>query len=143
MSDQESGESAPLEVEAEVVTPPPAPEPAAKQGMSENTMGMLTHLAGLSWCIGIPAGSILGPLLFWVIKKDEMPFVDRCGKEAINFGISMTIYLIVAGVLCFVFIGFLLVPAVLLLMLIFPIIGALQANEGKEYVYPLTIRFIT
>jgi len=105
-------------------------------------MGMLTHLASLSAFIGVPAGNILGPLLVWVIKKDTMPFVDRCGKEAINYGISMTIYLMVAGLMCFVLIGFLLFPVVLLLMLIFPIIAALKANEGQEYVYPLTIRFV-
>jgi len=139
MSENEG--SSPPEVPAEVVAPQASGGPAAA-GVSENTMGMLTHLASLSAFIGVPAGNILGPLLVWVIKKDTMPFVDRCGKEAINYGISMTIYLMVAGLMCFVLIGFLLFPVVLLLMLIFPIIAALKANEGQEYVYPLTIRFV-
>jgi uncharacterized Tic20 family protein len=142
MSDQESGESTPQEVEAEVVSSPPPP-PVAKPGASENTMGMLTHLAGLSGFIGIPFGNILGPLLVWVLKKDEMPFVDRCGKEAINFGISMTIYLAVSAVLCLVLIGFVGLVVFGIMALVFPIIAGLKANEGEEYVYPMTIRFIT
>lgn len=105
-------------------------------------MAMLTHLAGLSAFVGVPFGNVLGPLLVWLLKKDEMPFVDRCGKEAVNFGISMTIYLAASAILCLVLIGFLGVVAFGIIALVFPIIAALKANEGVFYEYPLTIRFI-
>ena len=57
--------------------------------------GMICHLAGLGGVIPIvPAiGSIIGPLIVWQIKKDECPFVDEQGKEAVNFQISMLLYL--------------------------------------------------
>jgi uncharacterized Tic20 family protein len=128
--------------------PPPAetlpanPTAPVNAGMTENTLGMLTHLASLSGFVGVPFGNILGPLLIWVLKKDQMPFVDRCGKEAINFGISMTIYLAVSAVLCLVLIGFVGLLVFGILALVFPIIGAVKANAGEHYEYPLTIRFI-
>ena len=129
------------EVPAEVG--PANPNAPVNAGMSENTMAMLTHLAALSSWVGVPFGNILGPLLVWVIKKDEMPLVDANGKESINFGISMTIYLAISAVLCLVLIGFVGVFVFGLMALIFPVIGAIKANEGKVYVYPMTIRFIT
>lgn len=121
----------------EVQSPVPAPG-----GMSDRTWAMLAHLSSLSMFIGVPMGNIFGPLLVWAVKKDAMPFVDRHGKEALNFGISMTIYLVISGILIFAVVGFFLVPVVLLMALIFPIIAGLAANDGKEYEYPLTIRFV-
>ena len=52
-----------------------------------------------------PLGNILAPLILWLIKRTDSPYLDRAGKEAINFQISYTIYAIVAGLLCFVLIG--------------------------------------
>ena len=74
------------------------------------------HLAGLAWLIWwiVPAiGGILGPLIFWQVKKDEHSFVDEHGKEAFNFQISMLIYAVVSAVFCFACIGFVLLPAVM------------------------------
>ena len=73
---------------------------------------MLCHLSTFAGMVGIPFGNILGPLIIWLIKKDEYPFVDDQGKEALNFQISMTVYLIVSVLLCFVLVGFILLPIV-------------------------------
>jgi uncharacterized Tic20 family protein len=54
----------------------------------------------------------------------------------------MTIYTIVSFFLCFVIIGFLLLPAVLLVDLILVIIASVEANKGDMYRYPFTIRLI-
>jgi len=50
------------------------------------------HLAVLAVYMGIPFGNILGPLIIWLVKKDEFPLVDEQGKESLNFQISMLIY---------------------------------------------------
>ncbi|MHC4819193.1 MAG: DUF4870 domain-containing protein, partial [Planctomycetota bacterium] len=92
--------------------------------------------------IGIPFGNILGPLVIWLIKKDEMPFVDDQGKEVLNFQISLTIYAIISGILCLIFIGFLLLPAVLIFGIVMTIIGTIKASSGERYRYPFTIRFL-
>ena len=106
------------------------------------TWGMLCHLTGLSGYIGIPFGHILGPLIIWLIKKDESPFVDDQGRESLNFQISMTIYIIVSSILILVIIGVFLLIAIWIISLIFTIIAAVKAKDGELYRYPLTIRFL-
>lgn len=98
------------------------------------TMGMLAHLLGIF--------SFLGPLIIWLLKKDEHPFVDDQGKEALNFQISLIIYYFIAGILCLILIGILLVFALLIVHYVFAILAAVKANQGEYYRYPLTIRFI-
>jgi|WetSurMetagenome_2_1015567.scaffolds.fasta_scaffold204611_2 uncharacterized protein len=104
--------------------------------------GMLCHLAGLAGFVIPGVGFVIGPLVIWIIKKDEFPFVNEHGKEAVNFQISMLIYAIIAGLLCFACVGFVLLPAVGIVDLIFLIIAAIKTNNGEKYRYPLTIRFI-
>lgn len=108
----------------------------------DRTWAMFCHLTSLSACIGIPFGNIIGPLVVWLIKKDEFAIVDEHGRESLNFQISLSIYSIVAFFLCFAFIGFLLLPAILIAGIVFVIIATLKANKGETYRYPLTIRFI-
>jgi len=106
--------------------------------------GMICHLAGLGGLIPVVPviGSVIGPLIVWQIKKDEFGFVADQGKEAVNFQISILIYAIVSGLLCFACVGFVLLPAVYIFDLIFLLIAAVKANDGEHYRYPLTIRFI-
>ena len=103
---------------------------------------MFCHLAGLARFAPIPFAGIIAPLINWQIKKDEHPFVDYNGKEAVNFQISVAIYLVAAILLCFVVIGFFLVPAVVVFNIVFLIIAAVKANSGEHYEYPLSIGFI-
>ena len=114
----------------------------SEEGLSkdERNWGMICHLSSLSGLI-IPFGSILGPIIVWAIKKDELPFVDRQGKEAINFQLTMTIVIIISWVLMFALIGLLLLPAAILYTLVMIVIAAIKANDGVEYSYPYTIRF--
>ena len=103
---------------------------------------MFCHLAGLAGYVLPFVGNIVGPLIVWQIKKDEYPFVDEQGKEAVNFQISMTLYFLVTIPLCFICVGFVLMPAVMVVYLVFLLIAAVKANNGQSYRYPLTIRFI-
>lgn len=109
---------------------------------TERTWAMFSHLSALTLFLGIPFANILGPLVMWLIKKDEMPFAADQAKEALNFQISMTIYFLVALLLIFVFIGFILMLAIIVLDLVFLIIACTKANEGILYRYPLTIRLV-
>jgi len=122
------------------VTTPPLP-PAGTPSNEEKQWALFAHLSALIGFI-IPFGSIIGPLIIWQVKKNEMPFVDDQGKEALNFQITMAIAVIVCIVLMFVLIGFLLIWIVGLLDLIFTIIAALAANNGQAYRYPLSLRLI-
>lgn len=106
----------------------------------EKTYGMLCHLLAFSGLI-IPLGNILGPLIVWLLKKDQSSYVDMHGKESLNFQISNTIYTIISGLLIFVIIGFITTPLLFVFWLVFTIIASIRASEGNSYRYPLTIRF--
>lgn len=99
------------------------------------TWAMLSHL------LAIPLG-IFGPLICWLVKKDEHPFVDDQGKESLNFQITILIAALVSGASIFACIGVALLPAVMIFDLVMCIIATMKANEGQRYRYPLTLRLI-
>jgi len=104
---------------------------------------------------------IIAPVVLWVIGKDKSPQVDQHGKIVLNWLISLFIYAMIGvaiAVICFIFaiaiavstglplpLGMILLGPVCLLvwilMAIFPIIGAVKANEGTTWKYPLSIPF--
>jgi len=120
--------------------PPPNPQPPPLR--QDRTLDATCHFLSFAGLIGIPFGNILGPLVLWAIKKDEMPSVNEHGKESINFQISMTIYTIIAGLSILIAIGIVLLPAIIVLNLVLVIIAGVKAANGEFYRYPLTIRFI-
>jgi len=106
----------------------------------EKTMGMLSHILGA-------VTSFVGPLIIWMIKKDESPFVNDQGKEALNFQITVVIGYVVAMILTFVplvgCVTVILFPALGIASLVFGILGGLDANKGKPYRYPFALRLIS
>ena len=103
---------------------------------------MLCHLAGLAG-FGFPLlGNVILPLIFWQIKKDEFPFVDDQGKEAVNFHISITLYSLACIPLVLLCVGIFSWLAVGLFALVMLVIASVKAYGGYAYRYPLTIRLI-
>lgn len=86
--------------------------------------------------------ALIGPLIIWLLKKDESAFVDFHGKEYLNFFISFSVYSIVASILMFVLIGFILLPVIGILVIVFTIIGAVKAYNGEIYHMPLVFRIL-
>jgi len=119
----------------DTVSTQPTPE------KDERTWGMLCHISAFAGFI-IPFGGILAPLIIWLIKKDEMAFVNDQGKEAINFPITVFIAAIVCFILMFVGIGFILLFALAIYAIIMIIIAAMKANDGVYYRYPYALRLI-
>ena len=109
---------------------------------NEKNFGMLCHLSSLCGYIGIPFGSILGPLIFWLIKKEEMPFVNDQGKEALNFNITVAIAALICIPLIFIAIGIFLIIAVVILHIVFTILASIAASKGEAYRYPFALRLI-
>jgi len=136
-------------------TTPPGAVPQALAENQARSWALGAHISALAGFL-VPFGNILGPLIVWLLKKDQSPFVDDQGKEALNFQIFVSIIMLALGVLfgigvllTIVLIGALLVPLVAIAMLvvavgaaIFAIIGGVKANEGVAYRYPWTMRFI-
>ena len=107
----------------------------------ERTWAMLSHFSVLCMFI-FPFGNILAPLIIWLIKKEEMSFVENQAKEVLNFQISMTIYLLISGILCFILIGIPFVIGLGIFNVIITIIAGIKANDGKSYRYPINLRLI-
>jgi uncharacterized Tic20 family protein len=125
------------------IQPPPDDRPPADDfrplalTQDDRTMGLLAHI------LGIPA-PVFGPLIIWLIKKDQSRFVDDQGKEALNFQLTLLIGQTIGVVVTFVTcgIGVILNLALAIVGLVFCIIAAVEANKGTAYRYPVNIRFI-
>jgi uncharacterized Tic20 family protein len=153
---------------AEVATATAAAPPAPPSGTvpGDRTWTALTHATGaLGWlgligaavAMPVPFLNIIVPFILWLIKKDEMPFLREQGKEVLNYQISWTIYaiavaavfgliglillVVVVGVFVWLAIPFVL-GAMAVVNVVFAVIGAISASDGKPYRYPLTIRFL-
>jgi len=145
IAEQPAGENPPVQEVSAEPSQTVQDSPGSKESNKDARMwGMICHLAGLGGLIPIVPiiGSVIGPLIVWQIKKEEFNFVADQGKEAVNFQISILMYAIVSGLLCFACVGFVLLPAVYIFDLIFLLIAAVKANDGEHYRYPLTFRFI-
>ena len=116
---------------------PPATEPSA----DERNLAMICHL--LVFCGSVvPLGNFLGPLVLWLMKKDESPFLDYHGKECLNFQISLVIYGLCCLPLVLVVIGIPMLIAVGLFGVVMAVIACIKAHAGEYYEFPLAIRFL-
>ena len=113
-------------------------EPQKFWGMTENTYGMLMHLSLL---LGYSGFGIAVPIILWALNKDQSQVIDQHGKNIVNFIISMVIYAAASIPLVFIGVGFVTLIAIFAFLIIFPIIAAMKANDGKYWPYPLCIRF--
>jgi len=114
----------------------------------ERKWAMFCHLAGLAGLSPLMPGigSAVAPLIIWQLKADEFPFVAEQGRRAVNFQLSMLLYVTIGTIICLLsLVGAFLIPVVFcvfgLVDLIFVLNAAVKANRGRHYRYPLTIRF--
>jgi len=108
----------------------------------EKQWGMFTHLAALATFILPVAGNIIGPLIIYIVKKDEFEFVNDQGKEVLNFQITWSIIFTISFILIFVGIGVLMLIGFGIAWLVLVIVGSVAASNGQAYKYPLTIKFL-
>jgi uncharacterized Tic20 family protein len=100
------------------------------------------HMIALVGLLGNGIGFVVGPIVLWLIKREDHPFIDEQGKEAVNFQITMCIAFVVAALMIFVVIGIVLLPILGLIDVILTIIAGIKAANGEHYRYPFAIRFI-
>ena len=108
--------------------------------MDTNTWSVVIHLSQFCTYL-LPLAGIIVPLVLWQIKKDESAIIDRHGKIVMNWLLTEFILLIIAGILCFVLVGFALIFLISIAGIVFPIIGAVKAGNGEIWPYPCSIRF--
>jgi len=114
-------------------------------GPDERTFAMFMHLTLLLNLTGVGGPiSFIAVLIMWLIKKDESPFLDDHGREAVNFQISLFLWALILGIGAIFTCG---ISALFLLAI--PIVGAIgmimaavAANRGEFYRYPMTMRLV-
>jgi uncharacterized protein len=127
------------------------------------TWSMLCHISALAGLF-FSLGNIIGPLLVWQIKKNELPEIEPYGKEAVNFQLTILIFNIIAGIVVagilgygfgfgslwrspFAFLGGgfglgVIISIINFVAWVLAVIAGLRANNGEFYKYPVAIRFI-
>jgi uncharacterized Tic20 family protein len=107
----------------------------------DKNLAAIMHLSILAGLL-LPFVGILVPIIIWVLKKNESPYIDDQGKEAINFIINIFIVGIFVGILCMIVVGFILLVPLALYLIIAPIVAAAKCSDGVYYKYPFIFRFI-
>ena len=136
--------------------PPPPPPPPAGQAPAygqpapaygQPAPGGVSPSDARMWALFANIGGILfyfiAPLVIYLIYKDRDPFIRRHAAQALNFQIIAAIAYIISGILTIVIIGFPLLLAVFVCWIVFPIMGAIAANKGEPYDYPLIPQMVT
>lgn len=108
---------------------------------SERNWAMLCHLSSFAGYF-FPFGGILGPLICWLSKKDESQWVNFNGKQALNFQLSILLYMVLAIPLIFIIVGIPILVFLGFLEVICVVIASVKASKGEEFRYPLNIPFI-
>lgn len=108
----------------------------------EKTMATLAHLGAFFGFIVPGMGNLLVPFLIWILKKEESDYIADHAKEALNFQLTMSLCFLIGAVSLIMLIGFIALPILLFLDIIFSISAAVRANRGEDYSYPLNFRFI-
>lgn len=98
----------------------------------EKMLGLLSHIITL-------ISTFIGPLIIYLVKKDDSEFVAQHAKESLNFQITMFLLCVILGI---TIIGIPLIWIVSIFVLVMVIVATIKAADGKLYRYPFTIRFI-
>ena len=118
-------------------TPPPIsyPQPVPMTPEDQRLWSTLIHVGGIFL-------GFWSPLIGYLVLKDRGAFVRAHTATALNFQLTMLIGVVVGYVLCLILIGFLVLLAIVIVMLVFSIMAAMAANNGQPYTYPLSIQFV-
>lgn len=110
-------------------------------GSDERNWALFAHLSGFAGFL-VPLGNVIAPLVIWLLKKNDMPFVADQAREALNFQITVLIAAVISGLLTMILIGFVLLFLLGVYWLVMIIIATVRASEGKTFRYPFTLRLV-
>jgi uncharacterized Tic20 family protein len=108
----------------------------------ERNLAMFVHLCTFAGFF-FPFGNFIAPIVAWQLKKGVMRFVEDQAKEALNFQLSMWLYLVIGAVLILAIIGIPILIFLGIYYVVISILAAIRANAGEWYRYPMIIRFIS
>ncbi len=107
----------------------------------ERTWGTLAHLSALAGLV-VPLGNVIGPLIIWLTRREQSPFIGGQAREALNFNITIACAALVCYGLTWLRVGIPLFVAVALYWLAMTIVAAINASEGVRYRHPVAMRLV-
>jgi len=120
--------------------PPPPAEPEPPAAPPTPYWAVAAHLAPLAaFLLPGRAVGLLIPLFIWQIVGRDDELVEDQAKEALNFQINLAVLYVVLWLSC---VGALLVPVLIGAQVVFSILAAIQAAEGRRYRYPWIRRLV-
>jgi len=121
---------------------PFSPAPGAQVTAQSSNDRLWSVLCHLSYFFGFALISFIFPLVVYLVMRTDSAYVTHHARAALNFHLSLLLYFIVCGLLCFLLIGIPLLVAVAIVGLVCSIVAAVKASQGVWYDYPLTINFV-
>lgn len=104
---------------------------------NDKLWSILCHLSG-----PIGLGYFWVPLIIYLVMRRESEFAAHHAREALNFNLSILLYVILSLPMALLIVGIPLILAIGFLAFIVGIIAAVKTSEGELYRYPLSIRFV-
>jgi uncharacterized Tic20 family protein len=108
----------------------------------DRTWAMIAHFSALAFFLLPVIGCVIGPLVVWLMKREQSAFASEAAKEAFNFNLTVLLGYAVCALFFFVFIGFLLAAALFAYWLVMTILAGVKASEGFHYRYPVALRIL-
>jgi uncharacterized Tic20 family protein len=137
---------------------------------ADRNWAVSAHLSALVAGLVVPFGNIIGPLVVYLQNRDTRPFATQHAKASLNFQITLTIVALLVGIVIGAgWLGFLgtaiaassdsspqfppsLIAGMIgaggflfilgIVSLIWTILGAVAASQGRPYRYPVSMYFI-
>jgi uncharacterized protein len=103
----------------------------------ERILAILSHILAI-----VPGIGILGPLVIYLLKKDESGFVGANAKESLNFQLTVILAYVISFILIVVLIGIIMLWIIGVVNTILVIVATIKASENKIYRYPFNLRLI-
>jgi hypothetical protein len=116
---------------------PPAP-PVPDRKTRDWAMGC--HLMGLLFFV--PLGNVIGPLVFWLLRRQDSPFIDDQGKESLNFQITIAPAYLIGWFTTWMCVGWFVLLAMGVIAMILVAMAAIKVGEGISYRYPFALRLV-
>lgn len=111
--------------------------PLFKPSSDDRLMAVLAHVLALVYGVGV-----FGPLVIYLLRKDQSEFVRENAKESLNFQITVLILALVCIPLCLIAIGFVLLWVLAVMNVVLVIMAAVKANDNRIYRYPVNFRLV-
>ena len=128
-------------VTGRLVTDPVERELSAHEAAGVRRIAALCHLSGMLGYL-VPLGNVLVPAVLWWRYRDRHPYIDQQGREALNFQLSVLVYLLLSFALILALVGLVLLPLLALFHLVMMATACRRTSDGEAWRYPLTLRFV-